>query len=234
MMDGQADGVGLGPVRHRPVTLVPGGQLDGAVHEILQVARGEDGRIAGRGQLGGDLPPGLRVEADADRPGVLPHGPQEGRGDVQPGVGRVDLRIGAVAPVAEQRVAHRHRAVMAGHRPAIGIGSLDGQRLARAIDGRHRIDVLGELVQRIAAGRGAGHLEADGRAVEPSIGDADLRLVMLGAGKAMSYSTGACVACGAEAGLRRNRLYRRGGQRQRRRHRQKPHSIPLRACTVAT
>src|SRR3546814_9618532 len=63
---------------------------------------------------------------------------------------------------------------------AIGIAAGDRHRLARTVDRRDRIDVLGEFVDRVAPRRRARHAEGDRAGLEIAIGDADPRLVMRG------------------------------------------------------
>ena len=61
------------------------------------------------------------MEADLDRALILPDRPEKGGGGVQMSMGRIDLRIGAVAAIAEQRVADGDRAVVTLYAPAIGL-----------------------------------------------------------------------------------------------------------------
>src|SRR3546814_12633655 len=82
---------------------------------------------------------------------------------------------------------------------AIGIAAGDRHRLARTVDRRDRIDVLGEFVDRVAPRRRARHAEGDRAGLEIAIGDADPRLVMRGVIEADVVADGGVrpwIACG--------------------------------------
>lgn len=176
----QAEGL----VAHPPLAQGEVRQLSGAVHEVLQVRRPEGPRLARRRRkLGRHLPSRLRAERHPDRL-VVPAGrPKERRRHVKVGVRGVHLRIGAVAPVGIEGVGHLHRPVVAGHAPGVRIGTCYRQRLARPVGRRHPIDVLGEFVDRVAAGRGSGHPHRQRPRRRPAEGRRDLRLVVGGVGE---------------------------------------------------
>ena len=158
---------------HRPAPQGVVAQLGGAVHEILQIGSGERERVAGGQELGGRLPAavGRRLEGDADGAVLQSAGPHERGRDVQMRMGGVDPGVGAVSMVAVKGVVHLDGAVLAPDGPAIRVGSAERKRMPLPIGGAHGVDVLGELVERVAAWRGAAHPKLDrlahGEAGEP-------------------------------------------------------------------
>ena len=179
-VDRQADRIGLAVRLQRPCPQREVGKFGRAVHQILEVGRPERARTSrDRRQLGHDLPALIaRVEDDADRTIVIAARPHHRGGHVEVRMGRIDLRIGAVATIAVQRVADGHGAAMLGHGPAIGIGAHDRERLARGVGGGDRIDVLRKFVERVASRGGARHPEFDRAGFQRAIGDRDASLVM--------------------------------------------------------
>ena len=110
-------------------------------------------------ELRGDLPvraSGL-LEGDGDRPIVLAVRPHHRRRHVDVRVGLVDGEVRAVHAIAVDLVLHRDAAAMAADVPAVRIRPcrLD---LARVRAERvHVVDVLREIVQRVAARRRSAH-----------------------------------------------------------------------------
>ncbi|PAV92878.1 hypothetical protein WR25_21319 [Diploscapter pachys] len=185
VMHRQPDQIRLaGRVGHRPLAQRKGAELGRAVHEILKVRRPIRPLRFARGQLRRDAPFGVEgVEAHADRLGVIAGRPQEGRRHVEMRVGSIDLRVGSVTPVAEQRVGDDHGAVMARHRPAIRISPRQRERPPVPILRRHRIDVLREFVDRISPRRRTRHLHAQRPRRHAAERRGHLRLVMHRIGK---------------------------------------------------
>ena len=93
-------------------------------------------------------------------------------------VGPVDPAVGAVRPVGEQRVREDDLAAVTLHGPLVGIRPRDRQRTASRVGGTHGVDVLRELVQRVAARRAATHAELKRPAGQVADAHGDLGLVM--------------------------------------------------------
>ena len=144
-----------------------GTELGGAVHQELEVRRGEDERIAGRKQLRRDGPvrAGRRAhERDADGTQLEARHPHQAGGHVQVRVRRVDRHVGAVDAVAVDAVRDAQAAVMAGDGPLRRRDRRSRQRAPAGVGGLQVVHVLRELVQRVAARRAAAHVKF-GRAV---------------------------------------------------------------------
>ena len=194
-------------------------QLGRAVHEILQVRRPIGVRRIAFGQLRRDLP--FRVgalEADADRLRIVTARPQEGRRHVQVRMAGVDLRIGAVAMIGEQRVGDDDRAVMPRDAPAIGIAARQLQRPSGAVGGGDVIDVLGEFVDRIASRRRPRHLHAQGASGHPGPGRGNPRAVMRDLRErhvVAHLRRHARIALAGGGGRMHRRGLRQGGERDR-------------------
>ena len=129
-------------------------ELGRAVHQVVDVGRGEDQRVAGREELGGDAPlPSRRLhERHARRPRELPAHEHHRRRHVHVRVRGVDAQVGAVGSIAEHLVGDHHRAVVSGHVPLVQVRPLGLQLASGAVGDAHLEHVLGELVQRVAAG----------------------------------------------------------------------------------
>ncbi len=154
-----------------------GSEFHGRVHQVLEVGRRELERRRPGMQLGGDAPVFVsrrRLEPQRGRPVVEPPGPHHRRRHVDVGMCRIDRQVGAIQRVAEHLVSNRRGAVMAGHHPAMRIRPCDRQRAAIAGARLDVVDVLREVVQRIAARRRAAHSELEGCVREAGVVDLDL------------------------------------------------------------
>ncbi len=183
-MQRDAHRVVLAVRRHRPLVPRLRAEVRRRIHEVLQVRRGEGRRVAGGEELGGNRPLGIGgVERHADRARLHPARPGEGCRDVEVRHAAIDPGIRAVATISKQRVRHVHGPVVSRHRPPVGIGARDGEDLSLGVGRLERVDVLRELVQRVAPrGRAAhAHLEGTGRHAGERRGD--LGLVVRGVGK---------------------------------------------------
>ena len=98
--------------------------LGRAVHQVVQVGRGEDQRVVGREELRGDVPrlAGRRHELHPGGARSRAPRPHQRRRHVQVAVRGVDAEVGAVDAIAEHAVADHHRAVVAGHVPLVQVG----------------------------------------------------------------------------------------------------------------
>ena len=194
--EGRRRSAALLPIVDRELTQHEVAEVGRAVHQVVDVRRGEDQRIGGRKQLRGDAPfLSWRLhERHARRP-LEPAAREHQRGgNVDVRVHVVDAEIGAVGAIAEDLVGDDDGAVVAGDVPLMRIGTRRGDRLALAVGDRHVEDVLRELVERVTAGRGARHpqLQRAGRHVRES--RFDLHPAMLAA-----PGTTACIQSAAPA-----------------------------------
>ena len=125
-------------------------ELDRAVHEVLQVWRGQDAAVV---QLRRDLPlrTGWLFQQHADRPVFETAGPHERGGHVDVRVGCVDREIRAVDAVAEHLVPQRDVAAVPAHGPPIRIRPRRLQLAPVGGEGVHVVDVLREIMERVAA-----------------------------------------------------------------------------------
>ena len=172
-------------VVHREGAQREGADLGRAVHQVVQVGRGVDQRVVGREELGGHLPrlAGRRHELHPGAARLETLGPHQRGRHVEVPVGRVDAEIGAVGTIAEHTVAHRHRAVVARHVPLMQVRPHRGQRLALAVGDAHVEDVLGELVEGVAARRRAAHPHLEGSGGDVGEGGVHLHPAVLGRGE---------------------------------------------------
>src|SRR5690606_6024002 len=168
-----------------PLAHVEVAQLDRAVEEVVEVRRGERVWRIARDELRGDLPVRAlgRVELDGDRPVLEAARPDEGGRDVQVRVRRVDPAVGAVGAVGEEGVGEAHGAVVPGDDPAVWVGLGDLERTAAGVRGLDGVDVLRELVDRVAAGGGPAHTDLEGAGGEVGEGDKNACLVVHGIGE---------------------------------------------------
>ncbi len=189
-------------------------ELDGAVHEVLQVRRRVlEGRRAWM-QLRRDPPllPPRRLERQHGRAVVQAARPHDGRGHVQVKVGAVDRQVGAVHRVAVDPVAHGRRAAVPGGHPAGGVGPRQRELRPVAAGHVHVVDVLREIVERVAPGRRPAHVQIERRAAEIRKRRFDLHPVVLrlGNGEPVPDRLGRRGRRGED---------RQGGQRRNRRAR---------------
>ena len=210
VMDRRADGelpaVGIAD-GERPERLVA--ELGRAVHQVLEVRRREGPRIVGREQLRRGLPVGAlgRHELHADGAPLEAARPHQGRRHVHVRVRGVDAEIGAVDVVAEHLVGDAHARRMLRHVPLVRVRPDDPELAAALVEGVHVEDVLGELVQRVAARRRSAHAQLQRRRGQIGQGQFDLGIVVLRRGKRDAIHDGRL--CG-----RRRRRQRGEGQHE--------------------
>ena len=95
--------------------------------------------------------------------------------------------VGAVDAVGEQPIAHAHRAAVARDAPDVQVRPRRRQRPPGAVGDLQLEDVLGELVQRVAARRAAAHVDVEriGRDVAEDHLDVDDVPHVVGEGQAV-------------------------------------------------
>ena len=149
------------PDLERPQHLRP--ELDRAVEQVGEVRRREHQRIVGgvelRGHRPGDV--GRRHERQPGGPrleGLRPH--QRGR-QVEVRLRGVHARVGAVDAVGEQAIADADGAAVILDAPDVQAWPGRRQRPAGAVADLQLENVLRELVQRVAAGRAAAHVDLE-------------------------------------------------------------------------
>ncbi len=86
-----------------------------------------------------------------NRPLRIVGGVHKGSRDVEVGVGFVNLGVGAVAPVSEERVREPDGTIMAADIPLIWVRPGDGERLTVFVGGFHVVNVLSKLVQSVTS-----------------------------------------------------------------------------------
>ena len=192
-----------------------GADLRGTVHQVLQVRRGEGERVAARQQLRADAPARRRRRRRSGRStgrSSKPRAHISAAGMLMCACVLSIAEVGAVDAIAEDPVGHAHGAVVSGDVPLVRIRARDRQRRARGVGHAHVEDVLGELVQRVAAGRRAAHaqLAASPPAARRSVTSTSISRCSA-SGNESRYSTGACAR--AAAGARRTRTARRARMR---------------------
>jgi len=106
-------------------------------------------------------------------------------------MGSVDTVERAVGAVAEDRIFHYHGAFVAAHVPLVIEGMGDGERVALAVAGLEIVDLLGKLVERVAARRRAADQHFEHRLADAGEGHADFRFVVRRIGKADRVADGA-------------------------------------------
>ena len=163
--------------RHRP-------ELDRAVHQVLEVRRGERERARARMELCGHGPCAAgrarrRLERQRGRRIVESAGPHDRGGHVHVDVRDVDRQVGAVDVIAVDLVAHGDAVGVRAHRPPRRIGSRDSQIVALGVHGLHVVHVLREVVNRIAPGRRPAHAQFERGRAEAGKRDLDLHPVVL-------------------------------------------------------
>ncbi len=167
--EGRRRSIALLPIVDRELAQHEVAEVGRAVHQVVDVRRGEDQRIGRRKQLRGDAPLLARRLHERHARGTLePAARKHHRGgNVDVRVHVVDAEVGAVGAIAEHFVGEDDGAVVAGDVPLMRIGTRRGDRLALAVGDRHVEHVLGKLVKRVAARRGARHpqLQRAGRHV---------------------------------------------------------------------
>ena len=186
VMEREAEGARAdGELPHRDRT-----EFRGAVHQVLQVRRGElDAIGARRGaagvQLRGDLPvhAGGLFERKRDRTIVEAARPHERRRHVDVRVRLVDGEVRAVDAIAEHFVLHRHRGAMVRHAPAVRVGSHRRQLAPAVVSDVHVVDVFREIVERVAPGRRAAHAQLERAGAELGEGRLHLHPAVLRFGK---------------------------------------------------
>ena len=160
-------------------------ELDGTVHQVVQVRGRERQGIVGGKQLRGHLPGAPRgtLEPHARRAHERPAHEHEGRRCIDVRVARIDAEVRAVRAIAKHLVAHDHCAVVAGDIPLVQAGTARRQQAALAIGHLHVEHVLRELVERIAAGRHAAHPDFGRPCGQAGEAGLDLHPALLDGGK---------------------------------------------------
>ena len=184
-MHGHPYGLVLSIRRYRPLPQREVAQLRRAVHEVIQVGCGEGHRVVGGKQLRGNLPLGplRRRKRYADFTIAETSCPHERRGDVEVGVGGIDLRVRSVRPVGKQGIRDPDGRIVNRHVPLIGIGSLYHEGMPLTVCCANRIDVLGELVERVSPRRRATHPQLEGYRWQRGERDCNLGFVVHDVGK---------------------------------------------------
>ena len=156
-------------------------ELRRAVHQVLQVRRGELERRRAQVQLGRDLPahPGRLLKGDGDRTIVETVCPHDRRRHVDVRVRGVHREIGPVHAIAEHLVLHCDAAAVSGHVPAVGIRPGGRQFAAVGGEGVHVVDVLREVMQRVTPRRRPAHAQLQRAAAELGERRLDLHPAML-------------------------------------------------------
>ncbi len=156
-------------------------QLDRTIHELFEI-RGGPPAIGLLGEFAGDAPIGAGGDFEMQRGrGVFEsRRPNERGGQIEMSMSGIDGGIGTIDAIAIQGIFDDHGGVLAGDGPAVRIRLLDGERMTRFVEGAYVINVLGELVQRIAAGRRAAHAQLEGRIGYAGEGSADLGFMVNG------------------------------------------------------
>src|SRR5690606_15280225 len=88
-----------------------------------------------------------------------------------------------VRAVAEEGVGETDGPVVSGDGPAVWVGLRYVERAAAGVRGLDGVDVLRELVDRVAAGGGPAHADLERAGSEVDEGDDDARLVVHGVGE---------------------------------------------------
>jgi len=93
--------------------------------------------------------------------------PHQGRRHVDVGVGGVDGQIRSVDAIAEDAIVHAYLRSMLRHVPFVRVHVRHRKRSALSIHDPEVEDVLREVVQRVASGRGSAHqqLQRHGRQI---------------------------------------------------------------------
>jgi hypothetical protein len=78
----------------------------------------------------------------------------------------IDRDIGAIAVIAIERVAKGHRTAVTRDPPAVRARALDFERNSIRPLGFNIVEVLGEVMDRVAAGRGPAHDHFERRVAE--------------------------------------------------------------------
>ena len=110
-------------VCHVEGALREGAELGWAVHQVLKVRCRERERVRSRHQLRGHAPPRAcgRIEADGHRTRIEAARPHESGRHVDVRVRAVDREVRAVDAIAEDAIAHAHRAGVTADIPLRGI-----------------------------------------------------------------------------------------------------------------
>ena len=179
-----------------------------------KIGRREGQRVVGREQLCGDTPRAARRlrEADADRRVRQRRRPGEGRRYVQVCMRAIDGRVGAVDAIGKQPVAHVHDVARRHDAPLGGRQQFGGERRVAVTACLEEVDVLAELVRRVASWRRSRHPHFERRA-RPRPGSARPPA----ATAALARESRRCTRWFARSPARRRRAGGRGrGRRERR------------------
>ncbi len=157
-------------------------QLRRAVHQVLQVRRGERPGIVGREQLRRRHPRQAlrRLEGDAHAAVIEPARPQQRRRHVHVRVRRIDGEIGAVDVIAVDLVDDADGAVVTGDVPLVRARPCGGERLALAVERLQLEHVLRVFVQRVSSRRRPAHARLERARGQVRKRDLDLRIVVFG------------------------------------------------------
>ncbi len=171
-------------IAHLPFGQVMIAEFHRAIHHAVHGGRGP-GAVGVRRQLRGDLPAAVRrqFEAQGHRRLFEAVRPHHGSRQIQVRMGGVDAVVGAVGAVAEHGVLHHYGSLVPRNVPLVGRRLRDRQFPALAVRGTKMVDVFGELVQRVPAGRRAAHQHFQHRLAHAGKGGAHLRLMVSGVGK---------------------------------------------------
>ena len=136
-------------------------------------------------ELGGDLPLHSLgwVERYGDSTVVETARPHDGCRHVDVRVGRIDCQVRAVDVIAEDLVFHGNHAAVLGNDPAVWIRSGHRDLAALAIECMNVVDILREIMRRVAARRGSAHSQFERRTAQLFKRDLDLHPPVLRLGK---------------------------------------------------
>ena len=158
-------------------------ELDRAVHQVMEVRRGERQRIVVSDRAGSTTrhlrPGGCSKRTRAGRLSN-PRAHISVAGMFRCACVASTLEIGAVDAIAKDAVGDDDRAVVTGHVPLVQIGTRGRERRALAVAHRDVEHVLRELVQRIASRRRAAHADLQRPGRNLGEGHLDLHPAMLG------------------------------------------------------
>ena len=152
-----------------------------AVHQILQVRCREHEPVVRWKQLGGHRPGDHTGWSKVIRTGRS----SRPRAHIMwpacsCGVSRVDRKIGAVDPVAEDTVPYADRPVVVSHMPLVRARPRKRQLLVSSIEDLNGKDVLRKLVPSVPAGRRAAHEETNRRRAQLRKHRVDLQPAVFG------------------------------------------------------
>ncbi len=166
------------PHRARP-------EFDRAVHQILQVRRGELERAGAREQLRERAPllSCWRLQRDDRTTVVEAARPHQRRRHVDVRVRWVNREVGAIQHVAENLVAQRDAAVVPRCNPSVRIRPRQRNLTPGAVYRANVVDVLREVVHRVPPGRRPAHPHLERPSAKLAKPDFDLHPVMRGFGK---------------------------------------------------